>query len=225
MSTNSTVGVIFDMDGVLIDSAKPHFESWKELGRQEGVEFTEKLFKETFGLRNSAIVPKAFGPVSQKRLHELADRKETLYREIVRDNAPIVPGAVELIRTLHRHGARLAVGSSAPPENIELVLRIMGITECFTATVSAKDVTRGKPDPQVFRLAAERIGVRPERCVVVEDAPAGIQAAKRAGAKTVAVLIHHQLDAFPGPDMVVQKLVDLTAERISNLVEQSVNLE
>jgi beta-phosphoglucomutase-like phosphatase (HAD superfamily) len=113
----------------------------------------------------------------------------------------------------------LAVGSSAPRENVDLILGAMGVTELISVIVSGDDVTRGKPDPQVFGTACRRLGMEPARCVVVEDAPAGIQAARAAGARTVAVLMHHAAEDFTGADLIVDRLSNLSVERLAELVE------
>jgi beta-phosphoglucomutase len=130
---------------------------------------------------------------------------------------PIVDGAAGLIRGLHQAGARLAIGSSGPRENIELVVGAMDVAKYISAIVSGDDVSRGKPDPQVFMLAAERLGVRPARCVVIEDAPVGVQAARAAGMRTVGVLMYHPAEALQGADYMVQRLADLTVERVISL--------
>jgi len=217
MRQSPAFGVIFDMDGVLVDSAAPHLRSWELLARENGGNVTREQFAGTFGCQNRDIIPLLFGPVSETRMRTLGDRKEQIYRELIRDHPPIVDGAVSLIRGLHGAGAGLAVGSSGPRENIELIVDTMGIADCVSAVVSADDVTRGKPDPQVFTLAADRLGVPPRRCVVIEDAPVGVQAARAAGMHSVAVLIYHPPSALQGADRLVSCLADLTVEDVVTL--------
>jgi HAD superfamily hydrolase (TIGR01509 family) len=214
------IGVIFDMDGVLIDSAGPHFRSWQLLAEECSGKVTEEQFSETFGRQNRDIIPVLFGPVPDARMRALGDRKEEIYRDLIRECPPIVDGAVGLVRGLHGAGARLAIGSSGPAANIELVVAAMGVADCISVIVSGDDVTRGKPDPQVFTAAAERLGLEPSRCVVVEDAPVGIRAARAAGARTVAVMLHHPAEAFEDTDLVVPRLSDLTAERIIHIIHR-----
>jgi beta-phosphoglucomutase len=218
VSSLEHLGVVFDMDGVLVDSAEPHFRSWQELAKENGVEVTREQFGSTFGRHNRDIIPLLFGSVSEERLKALSERKEEIYRELIRDNAPVVPGAVPLVRALHRAGLKVGVGSSGPRANIDLVLRAMEVDEILDAVVSADDVTRGKPDPEVFSLACARLGLDPRRCVVVEDAPAGVEAGKAAGAAVIAVLRHHPAAAFHRADLIVEKLSDLTVPDIVHLV-------
>ncbi|MGB2987026.1 MAG: HAD family phosphatase [Phycisphaerae bacterium] len=220
MNSDSSVGVIFDMDGVLIDSAAPHLRSWQLLAQECGGTVTEEAFARTFGRQNRDIIPIMFGQVSDARMRALADRKEEIYRDLIRARPPIVDGAVELVRGLYEAGARLAVGSSGPRDNIELVIASMNVADCISVIVSGDDVTRGKPDPQVFSLAADRLGIEPERCVVIEDAPVGVQAARAAGARTIAVLLYHPAEALEDADCVVLRLADLAAEKVVSLVHR-----
>ncbi len=207
-------GVIFDMDGVLVDSADAHWESWRRLAQENRRTATREQFASTFGRQNRDIIPILFGEVSAAKMQALSERKEAIYRHLIRDHPPVVSGAVELIRSLFAAGAMLAVGSSGPRANIDLVLAAMDVIDAISVVVSADDVTRGKPDPQVFQLAADRLGLPPGRCIVVEDAPAGVLAAQAAGAHAVAVLIHHPREAFPQADCLVDRLSDLSVPRL-----------
>jgi len=213
------LGVIFDMDGVLVDSADAHLQSWKLLAGELQRTIDDSLFTRTFGRTNADIVPLLFGDVTPLELRRLADRKEELYRDLVRDNPPIVAGAQRLIAELHAAGVRLAIGSSGPPLNIALMCDALEAQGTIPHIVSGDDITRGKPDPEVFDKACAKLDLPPERCVVIEDAPVGIQAAKAAGAFAVAVLIHHSAAAFPTADLLVRQLSDLTVEAIASLVE------
>ena len=219
MNGSDSKGVIFDMDGVLVDSAQPHFRSWQLLAEENGATVTEEQFKSTFGQQNDDIIPLIFGEVSPQRLRRLADRKEELYRGLIRAQAPIVDGAPDLVRSLHDAGVALAVGSSGPLANIELVLDAMGVADLMSAIVSGDEVTRGKPHPQVFSLACTKLRIEPSYCVVIEDAPAGVRAARAAGAHVVAVLMYHPAEAFDGADCVVNRLADLSAERLLALID------
>ena len=221
MVDSPRIGVVFDMDGVLVDSARPHLQSWQQLGAEQGRTVIKKQFAATFGRQNNDIIPTLFGEVSRARLKALADRKEEIYRDLISGDAPIVEGAVELVRGLHEAAVVLAVGSSAPLANIELVLEAMEVQDLIDVIVSGDDVTRGKPDPQVFSLACDRLGLSSHRCVVIEDAPAGIEAARAAGARTVAVLMHHSAEAFAEADRVVARLSDLSVDQLVALAQGS----
>jgi beta-phosphoglucomutase len=215
----SDYGIIFDVDGVIVASGPPHRESWRRLAAEAHVPMSDEFFARTFGQTNKDILEALFGrALPDEQWRRLGDRKEALYREIIRHNVPAMSGAVELVEALHGDGARLAVGSSGPPENIELCLREMGIRRLFDVVVTGNDVTRGKPDPQVFLLASERLGLAPERCVVVEDAVIGVEAAKRAGMRAVALTSSHPREAFARADLVVDSLTELTPARLRELI-------
>lgn len=218
MTARTRFGVIFDMDGVLVDSAQAHWRSWRILGERQGVAIEERLFSETFGRQNRDIVPLFFGNVAESESIRLAEAKEEIYRGLVVSKPPVVAGAVELVRGLREFGAALAVGSSGPLANIAMLLSGMGVRDCFETLVCAEDVSRGKPHPEVFALAASRLGVSPIRCVVIEDAPAGVAAAKAAGAKCAAVMMHHDRSALSAADLIVERLAELTPRRVAALV-------
>jgi len=154
-------GVIFDMDGVLIDSADQHFESWRRMAEERGLSVTRSQFDATFGRQNRDIIPIVFGVEDPTEMQRMADRKEELYREIIRTDPPLVPGAAELVQALQATGARLAVGSSAPRANVEMVVGLLGAGDAFVALVTGDEVSQGKPDPMVFRMACDRRPRRP----------------------------------------------------------------
>jgi beta-phosphoglucomutase len=212
---NEPVGVIFDMDGVLIDSSDAHFASWRRLAADLGRDVTRDEFRATFGRQNRDVIPQLFGAaVSPERIDEMGERKERYYREIIRDDVPVLPGAVALVQDCVDAGMRCAVGSSGHPENIAIALRAMGVDALIQGVVTGHDVTAGKPDPQVFLLAADRIGVAPRRCAVIEDAPAGIEAALAAGMTAVAVTTEHPGERLSRAHLVAPGPDALSAERI-----------
>jgi beta-phosphoglucomutase len=212
--------MIFDVDGVLVDSYAPHFQSWQRMFREVDVEFTDEQFRATFGRTNRDIFAELYpGQMSEQRSRELGDRKEEFYREIVRENFVPLPGGVELIDALLAAGFKLAVGSSGPPENVALTLEKLGRAEKIQARVTGADVTHGKPNPQVFQLAASRLGVPPHRCAVIEDAVPGIEAANRAGMTSIAVTTTTTRENLSHAKLVVDSLTELTPGRIAALID------
>lgn len=213
------LAVIFDMDGVLVDSYHAHFESWKQLYGELGVEYTETAFAADFGRTSRDIVRRTLGTdFADERVGELDRRKEALYRDLIRENFPAMDGAGELIQALAEDGFRLAIGSSGPPENVALVVEKLAGGRQFDVAVTGADVTRGKPDPQVFLIAAERLGVPVAGCAVVEDAVHGITAAQRAGMAAIALTGTLERDELAAADAVVDSLRQLSPERIRALV-------
>jgi beta-phosphoglucomutase len=186
---NTRLAVIFDMDGVLIDSYEAHFRSWGAVAKEEGHPVTEEEFGRTFGRTSREIIATLWSETSRTdaQIAEIDARKEARYRELIAANIPAMPGARGLLQSLREAGFALAVGSSAPPENVDLTLDGLGWRSLFDAVVTGADVTHGKPDPEVFLTAVARLSVLPEHAVVIEDAPPGIEAAKAAGMAAVGL--------------------------------------
>jgi beta-phosphoglucomutase len=215
------VCVIWDVDGVIIDSAAQHLRAWRQLAEENGLPFTDEAFWATFGMRNADIIPRMFGIEGPpERMAALGDRKEALYREFLAREAAALPGAKELMATLHAAGYRQALGSSAPPANIETIVQLLGLGGWLEATVSGEEVARGKPAPDIFLRAAERLGIAPARCLVIEDAPAGVAAAHAGGMRCIAVRRAGVPDA-PGleaADLVADSLRDVDVTLVDRLL-------
>lgn len=209
--------VLWDMDGTLVDSEEYHWRSWKETLDQAGVSITHQQFLASFGQRNDAILTKWLGESGNaETIRKIGDAKEERYRELVRlEGLSPLPGAAEWLERLKQEGWPQAIASSAPRRNVEAVLDALGFRDLFQAAVAAEDVRAGKPAPDVFLAAAERLGAEAERCVVVEDAPAGIEAARRAGMRSIGVGKNAQ---SLGADLAALQLSDLPADAFAALV-------
>jgi len=206
---------LWDMDGTLVDSAEYHWIAWRDTMASEGITITYDQFLATFGQRTDSILPLWLGAdAPAERIQRVGDAKEELYRKLVRERGlDPLPGAMEWVERLHQQGWLQAVASSAPRANIDVVLQVIGLADDFQAIVSAEDVTRGKPDPQVFLTAAARLNVPPARCIVVEDAAHGVEAARRGGMRSIGVSRNGSLKA----DVVVRSLVDLPPDAFESL--------
>jgi beta-phosphoglucomutase len=200
--------VLWDLDGVLVDSAPFHFQAWRELLASLGRELGEADFRRTFGLRNDAILGDLLGDLPAAEVERLAARKEALFRRAALGNIVPLPGALALLRLLRERGFKLALVSSTPHGNIDLILGSLGVEGAFDAIVGEEDVRQGKPDPEGFLLAARRLHVPPEECVVIEDAPVGVEAAKRGGMRCVGVSRDRPPEALAMADLVVETLED-----------------
>jgi beta-phosphoglucomutase len=216
--------VLWDMDGTLVDTGELHFAAWRQLMQELHRPFTRADFAATFGLRNPEIFEHLFGKghFDAQQVAALGDRKEEIYRAAAGQGVTLLPGARALLEGLHAAGFKQAVGSSAPRANLELILRLTDTQAFFDAVVSMEDTQRGKPDPQVFLVAAQKLGVPPARCVVVEDAVAGVQAATAGGMKCIAVRFvgHHPAEKLQaaGADLVVPSLADVSVETVRRLL-------
>jgi beta-phosphoglucomutase len=200
--------VLWDLDGTVVDSEEFHWRAWQVTMAAQGVAITHGQFLATFGQRNDSVLPGWLGvPPGDPLVERIGAAKESLYRRMVEsEGLSPLPGVREWVERLHREGWRQAIASSAPGRNVDVVLRTIGLASDFQAIVAAEDVTTGKPDPQVFLLAARRVGVEPPRCTVVEDAAAGVEAGKRAGMRTIAV---GRNATRLGADIAVASLADL----------------
>ena len=204
-------GVIFDWDGVVIDSSELHERSWEMLALEIGKPLPDGYFRAGFGKKNQEIIPKLLCWSSDPaEVIRLGDRKEELYRELVLEHGVcILPGARELLAALQTAGLRRAVGSSTPRSNLDAIFQSTGLDAFFDAVVCGDDVKNGKPAPDVFLLAAERLGLPPSECLVIEDAHVGIEAAHRAQMRVLAVATTHPLAELTDADAAVDSLTEV----------------
>jgi len=218
MSDARLEAVLWDMDGVIADTADYHYRAWHDVFQERGVEFSKPDFMQYFGRRHDTIIRGVLGDsLSPEEFHALSEKKQALYRRLVSQNVIPLPGALELIKSLNAHGIKTAIGSSAVPENIEVILKGLGIENSFQAIAYGTEVAEGKPSPQIFLLAAKKLGVKPAGCVVIEDAIAGVTAARRAGMKCVAVTNSHPGDKLQNADLVVDSLEKVTIPVLKGL--------
>ncbi|CAN5493167.1 HAD family hydrolase [soil metagenome] len=217
-------GVIWDVDGTLVDTAELHFEAWRRTCQELGRDFTRADFAATFGRRNPEIMTELFGNrFTATEVDEIAIRKEDYYRDAVRiDGVALLPGVAVLLKGLQEAGFRQAVGSSAPRLNVDLILQLTNTGDYFAGISACEDAERGKPDPQVFLIAAKHMDIAPENCLVFEDAVAGIQAARNGGMRSVAITFvgHHPAEKLQaaGADRIVATLEEVTVADVKRLL-------
>jgi HAD superfamily hydrolase (TIGR01509 family) len=218
---------IFDHDGVLVDSLEPHQQAWFELERRTGLGLTPEFIHATFGMSNPSILRRLKGEaITEKEIRQYSELKEACYREVARGKIRLMEGVRELLDALTDRGVRLAIGSSGPRLNLELTVVECGLDGRFATIASLEDITRGKPDPQIFLVAASRSGAEPAGSVVFEDAPVGIQAAKAAGMYAVGLTTTHPAAALAeaGADEVVETLSGYDVDRlVARLMARSVS--
>lgn len=206
------IGAIFDWDGVVVDSARLHVESWRQLASEEGHPTPNVPGLGGLGLKNEVVIGKLLGwtqdPVEIKRLMH---RKEILFRErLARGGIDTIPGVVNFLQQLKTAGIPAAVGSSAPRANVVACIESLGLHDLFVASVTAEDVSRGKPDPEVFLKCAAALGLPPSDCVVFEDAPAGVEAARAGGIKVIGVLSTRTLEQLPGAVRYIHSFAEIS---------------
>ncbi len=203
--------VIFDLDGVLTKTDEQHYQAWKALADREGIPFDRSLNDKQRGVSRmeslEVVLSQADCVYTQEEKLEMAEWKNDVYvrllGEITGENT--LPGAVEALSALHANGLKLAVGSSS--KNAKLILGKLGLTDVFDAIADGTDITRSKPDPEVFLCAAAKLGLEPEVCAVVEDAFSGIEAAKAAN--MFAVAFGGDAVKHPDADAIIEQLIEL----------------
>ncbi len=212
-------GVIFDVDGVLVDTGPIHFKSWVKMANEIGKKFTKKFFDLTFGQQSVSITRKLVGSkVEQHLVENWASLKEQYYREMVKDKLEPLPGVLNLIKDLKDKNFKLAIGSSGPPENVELVLTTLNLTQNFDVIITAVEVENGKPEPDVFLIAAQQLKLDPKNCIVIEDAPVGIEAAKRADMPVIALRTTHCNVDLLDANLIVNDLRSVNIDDIIRLL-------
>ncbi|WP_337176374.1 HAD family phosphatase [Paludisphaera sp.] len=215
---------ILDHDGVLVDTLKLHQDSWVAMAAEADLPITSEFVLETFGMTNAMILRMVLGEsLADADVLAYSDRKEAMYRDLARGRIALMDGVRPFLDAMTAAGFVLAIGSSGVRKNLELTVEECGLPGRFAAIVAGEDVTRGKPDPQVFLLAAERSGVAPGESIVFEDAPVGIRAAKAAGMLAVGVTSSHDEAALreAGADVVVPDLSRLDPEELLARLVQS----
>jgi beta-phosphoglucomutase family hydrolase len=199
-------GVLWDLDGVLVDTGEFHYQAWSQILPAYGLQMTREFFQATFGMNNTGVLSALLGRRPEPELlTELSDRKERRFRQVLRGQVQPLPGVHLWLERLKTEGVPQAIASSAPQANIDVILDELNLRAYFAAVVTGVDLP-GKPDPTLFLKAARLIDVSPERCIVVEDAVAGVEAAKRAGMKCIAVTNTNPPHALKAADLVVDRL-------------------
>jgi beta-phosphoglucomutase len=217
MPTAPGRAAIWDLDGVIIDSAEQHWRSWQQLAVETHTTFTEADFRRTFGMRNADIIPRYWRIQSAADIKRLADRKEAIYRDLLRSSAWPLPGALDLLHALHDAAWHQALASSAPMDNIQLVLDLLDLRTLLDAVVSGEEAPNGKPAPDIFLAAARALNIGPMHCVVFEDAVAGVQAAHAAGMRCIAVTNGRPSGELEIADRVVATLAEIAVGTVAAL--------
>ena len=215
----SHCAVLWDMDGTIVNSIPFHTLAWQETFSKRGRKFTDTDAEWVNGRKNEIIIPYILGQgLSPEEVARIAKEKEATYRRLVKDSIKPLPGVVELIKSMTAAQFQLAIVSSTPKENIELIIKTLGIKKYFSLFINGDDVTEGKPSPQGFLLAANKLGVEPKNCVVMEDAIVGVRAAKRGGMYCIAVANTCSKKDIAEADIVVNSLEEITVKMVEGLL-------
>ena len=215
------LALIFDMDGVIVDNHRYHLRSWLQFFEQHDIAMDEQEYKEKVNGRvMSAVLPDLFGKsMSEEEIRRLGEQKESAYREIYRGEITPTPGLEDFLKVLDRENIPRAVATSAPTANVTFTMEHTRLGQYFPTIIDDSMVSKGKPDPEVYLMSAERLSMAPEHCVVFEDAMLGIQAGKNAGMRVVGVATTHTVEELEATeaDWVIQDFRELSLERLREL--------
>jgi len=207
------------MDGTMIDNMPYHHEAFRELHKRYNVPMVKDFLPRTSGKTNNDIMPMIFGEgLSAEKIAELAHEKESLYRELYRPHLKLVKGLSELLDAFRAEGIPMCIGSSAPDENIDMVLDGLKIRRYFKAIINSSQITHGKPHPEVFLKAAAAMNLPPELCVVVEDAVLGVEAARNAGMAVIAISTIMPPERLQNADIVIKDFTEVNIYTFENLL-------
>lgn len=214
-------GAIFDWDGVIVDSSDLHLKSWEALANELKLPLPNDHFEKGFGKRNETIIPQILGwSKDPAQINHWGKRKEEIYRELGnKDGIKLARGSKDFLTQIFSSTFRCSIGTSTERKNVELAIRQHDLSQYFLGAACSEDVSKGKPDPEVFLKAAKILSITPKNCVVFEDSPHGIEAAIRAGMKTVALTTTHPSTTFMhlNPDLLAASLADLSVDQVEKL--------
>jgi len=226
MNFYETRAFIFDMDGTLVDNMYFHTQAWGKMLEENGIEMNAHDFLvKTAGKTNREILPTVFGEISDERIEELGNRKETLYQELFLPERKAVEGVMEFLETAKNLKIKMAVATAAPIVNVEFILDGLDLRRFFQAVVTAADVQTGKPNPEIFLKSAENLGVAPENCIVFEDAMGGFEAAHRARMKSIGITTVNSKEEVLKCDSVVEAHADFVSLKPQDLIEKYLPFE
>jgi beta-phosphoglucomutase family hydrolase len=212
-----TYAAIFDMDGVIVDNMKYHKKAWEMFLKKHVPGMDVEEFSKHFGKVNKDLLKIVFKrEVSKEEESRLGEEKEALYREIYADDISPVEGLVGFLKELNENGVKAAVASAAPKINVDFVFEKTGLRQYFDVSIDANDVTHGKPDPEIYLKAAEKLNCLPEACLVFEDSIPGIQAGRNAGMKVIGVATSHPAEKLIDTELVIMDFTEINMDIVRN---------
>jgi len=220
MKDKKNIAVLWDMDGVIADTGNAHMRSWQEVFREKAITVSGEDFQHVFGMKSDLILKYFFGrEATPEEYDDITTRKEIIFRRNYRDHVKPFPGAIRLIKSIPATGIKQALVSSTPKENVDMILGALGLVNYFSVILAGGDVTDGKPSPQGYLLAAQKFGVLPANCLVIEDAVVGVASAKAGKMKCLAVTNTNPAGELKDADMVVESLENVDIKMIEKLLD------
>ena len=217
MTNTIKFAAIFDMDGVIVDNHYYHVHSWTEFCRRHSIKTTDEEITANFGGTNMHFMRHFFGDTkSEEELAQMGEEKEVIYREIYSPHIKPLPGLEMFLKDLKNYHVPVALATSGPPENVEFVLSKTALKQYFDVLLDASHVIHGKPDPEIYLKAADKIGIEPARCIVFEDSVLGIESANKAGMKVTGIATTHPEHELTNTVSNEQDFKKLTYSRIAS---------
>ncbi len=215
----SSYAVIFDMDGVIIDSNPFHKISLRQFCEKYGFHLSdEELINKIYGRTNKEWIANLFGALSPEELSIYGEEKESLFRQVFKNDIKALSGLPEFLKVLKQKNIPIAIGTSAPRSNVDFVLAYTGLGEYFSAILDESDVVHGKPNPEIYLKVAAKLGFDPNRCVVFEDSLSGVESARRAGTKVVGVATTHSFEELAHTDFVIKDFAELDPQLLFSTI-------
>lgn len=211
---------IFDLDGIVVDTVPLHFQAWERMFREYGKAFTfEDYIQKVDGIPRTDGARAILMDLSESQLEEACRTKQKYFLALLdKEGVPVYESTVGIVKDMRSRGIKVALISSS--KNLPQIIRAGGLTELWDVVLSGHDITRGKPDPQIFLMAAEKLGMSPSRCVVCEDAVLGVEAAKRAGMRCIGVDRHGNPGRLAQADAVVKDLSELSCDSLEEMMNR-----
>lgn len=203
-------GAIFDMDGVVVDNHKFHFKAWMAFADKYNFHLNEQIYRDKFnGKTNADLFYMIFGSVTKEQMQKYASEKEGMYQELYAEHMKAHTGLIDFLEFLQKNKIKIALGTSAPPMNVDFTLDTLKLRKYFEVIVDGTQVEKGKPDPEVYKLCCMKLGYEPKECVVFEDSLAGLESGERAGCKIVGVATSHEArELKPKTDLIIHDFTE-----------------
>lgn len=219
MTLRKSFAVLFDMDGVIVDSNPWHRIALREFCGRHGFTLSDDDLRDRiYGRTNREWLTNLFGEATPEDLSRWAEEKEAHYRNLYERDIRPVDGLVDFLEHLNQNAIDRAIGTSAPPANVDFTLGKTGLKKYFEVILDETFVSRGKPDPEIYLKSAAALGYVPGRCIVIEDSLSGIAAGKAAGAKVIGITTTHTPEELRMADLVIDNFNGLTADRLYTLI-------
>ena len=217
---NQKLAVIFDMDGVIVDSNPYHKISLQQFCQRHGYNLSEEQLKsKIYGRTNKDWIPALFDrPLSQEEIGRYGDEKEALFRDLFSNDIELLRGLRDFLNMLQHNGIPMAIATSAPRDNVDFVFEKTGIEDFFPVVLDESHISKGKPDPEIYIKACQALQMPPDQCVVFEDSLSGVKSGLDAGTKVIAVTTTHTRQEFNGVALAVPDFVDLPLRDLQQVV-------